>query len=211
MSTQANRILVQELQVRYGIKRSAVSSRLKRLKVKPVKDGRHTYISPEQLELLDALNTHIKNGGTSNDFIGAQSSAGGISLGSSSQEDFAEASLEHSSGISWQNSVPLVQLDKQAAAIALFQALMQRSDSLVNSSAPVPDRFAYFRILEDAAAKGWELTTSEVGELLSLSSRTVTSYGQRFEQAGFRFARLESKRRGEVCWTVSKPKKGKRH
>lgn len=211
MSAQVNRIPVQELQTRYNVKRSAVSSRLKHLKIKPVKDGRHGYINPEQLELLDALNTHIKSGSNINDFVATHSSAGETLLERFAPEDFSKASMENSTGILRQNSTPLVQLDRQAAAIAVFQALVQGSSSLLASSAPVSDQFAYFRILEDAAKKGWELTTSEVANLLRLSSRTVTSYGQRFEQAGFCFARLENKRRGETCWSVSKPKKAKRH
>lgn len=211
MSAQVNRIPVQELQTRYNVKRSAVSSRLKHLKIKPVKDGRHGYINLDQLELLDALNTHIKSGSSINDFVAAQSSAGDVLLEHSGQEDFSKASKENFSGILQQTSTPVAQLDRQAAAIALFQALIQHSDTSWVSSAPVQDRFAYFRVLEDAAAKGWELTTSEVAELLSLSSRTITSYGQRFEQAGFRFTRLGHKRRSETCWSVSKPKKGKRH
>lgn len=211
-----DRIPVQELQARYDIKQSAVYARLERLSIKPQKDGRRAYITSEQLEILDRLDAHIKRGGNIDDFVAELSST--RTLLENSSPDAKGDSMEHFSRNPMasvqpetDHSTSLAQVDQQAAIAAFLQALMPPSGSLTIQLAPAPDRFAYYRILEEATAKAWELMTSEVAELLSLSGSTVRGYGTTFAQAGFVFTRTGNKRRGEVCWSVSKPKKGKHH
>jgi UDP-N-acetylmuramyl tripeptide synthase len=59
---------VSELQSRYNIGKQAVYNRLDALKIKPEKEGNRSYITSEQLELLDDLHDHITAGGTMADF-----------------------------------------------------------------------------------------------------------------------------------------------
>ena len=52
--------LVSELSSRYGLGKSSVYGKMKVLEIKPFREGKKAYISPEDLQLLDDLNTYLK-------------------------------------------------------------------------------------------------------------------------------------------------------
>lgn len=59
-----DRFPVADLSQRYKIGKSAVYDRLKVLAIQPIRDGRKSYISTEDLERLDELDRHFSAGGT---------------------------------------------------------------------------------------------------------------------------------------------------
>lgn len=66
---EVDRVPLTSLPSRYGIARSLLYTRLKDLNIKPEKDSKQAYVNAEQLARLDALNDHIRQGGTTSEFI----------------------------------------------------------------------------------------------------------------------------------------------
>lgn len=69
-----------ELEIRYGIVRSRVYGRFEKLKIKPQRMGRNSFITESELVLMDGLHTHIKGGGTTAEFLTRLGIAQPISL-----------------------------------------------------------------------------------------------------------------------------------
>jgi hypothetical protein len=188
MSTEIDRIPVQELQSRFGIKISALYNRLEKSGIKPIKVGRRSFITAEQLEVLDRLDRFIKDDGTIDDFLSKQNSS--------------HHSLEASSDLS--SVLPSELSQQQDAIAALVQLIGNGSVPITIQCGSVSDRFAYYRVLDEAAEEGWELMSSEVAELLKLDVEAIKRFGEEFQQAGFVFSRASAQRRGELCWRVLK-------
>ena len=66
---EVEKISVSQLHTRYNIGRSALYERLKKINIKPKKQGHSSYLEPKQLELLDALHKHIRSGGNIAEFV----------------------------------------------------------------------------------------------------------------------------------------------
>ncbi len=71
MSENSEKFPTSKLQERYGITRSAIYSRLDALHIKPARQGKgnKTYITSDQLQLMDDLNAHMKGGGKIEEFV----------------------------------------------------------------------------------------------------------------------------------------------
>lgn len=67
-----DRIPKKQLENRYGIKTTALKDRIKALGIKPVVEGRLSYISGEDLVKLDELHQHLESGGTLTNFSDSQ-------------------------------------------------------------------------------------------------------------------------------------------
>lgn len=59
---------VTALQDRYAIGKQAVYNRLEALDIKPFRQGNKSYVHATDVELLDQLHQHIKDGGKMDDF-----------------------------------------------------------------------------------------------------------------------------------------------
>ena len=180
-----DRIRVSQLPSRYGIARSAVYTRLKDLQIEPIKEGRKAYVNNEQLQLLDDLHEHISRGGVTNDFLQQKG------------QKFTPVSSSEESSVLVQDSPGQVFPLQAGALVAVLEAIVKR----LAPSSPL----SYLRDLEEAYEKGWLLSTSELANLLKLSPKTIVSYGDSFEEAGFVFTRYGKRKRGEIAWLVDKP------
>lgn len=71
MSENFEKFPTSKLQERYGTARSAIYSRLNALRIKPARQdkGNKTYITNDQLQLMDDLNAHMKDGGKIEEFV----------------------------------------------------------------------------------------------------------------------------------------------
>lgn len=61
--------LTSELLERYKVVRSVIYVRLSDLRIKPQRRGNRSYISDEQLQLMDDLDAYLKNGGKTDEFV----------------------------------------------------------------------------------------------------------------------------------------------
>ena len=185
-------IPLSQLPSRYGIARSNVYNRLKDLKIEPRKQGRKAFVSASDLKLLDQLHAHLSQGGVTNDFLKQQHNQFPQIVTDSTSE------LSVNSPVSVPNqSEPAITL-QPTALISVVEAVVKRFIPTSNS------RLTYLRELEEAYQNDWLLSTSEVANLLGLTQKTITSYGQEFSDAGFVFTRAGMRKRGEIAWAIDK-------
>jgi hypothetical protein len=67
--TQIDRYPVKELPGRYSINRSVLYSRLKALNIQPHSSGKQSFVTGEELHLLNKLHEHLKRGGLLASFL----------------------------------------------------------------------------------------------------------------------------------------------
>jgi hypothetical protein len=184
-------IPLSQLPSRYGIARSNLYNRLKDLQIEPIKQGKKAFVNGSQLELLDRLHNHLQQGGITSEFIKEQRANNKLAKVSIPQLDTNNSVSLHS------HSEPMIAL-QPTALVSLVEAVVKRL-------MPTPkNRLSYLRELEEAYQNGWLLSTSEVADLLGLSQKTITGYGQEFTDAGFVFCRAGIRKGGEIAWAIDK-------
>lgn len=134
---------VSELQSRYNIGKQAVYNRLDALKIKPDRQGNRSYITLEQLQVLDRLHDHITAGGTMADFQSPPMES------SWSLVD----SVDKTSGLSKTDDL-ITLIERIAAAIK-----------------PAEQPLAHLEQLEKAATNNWLLSTSEVQRVIGVKPK----------------------------------------
>jgi hypothetical protein len=179
-SMEIDLIPITQLPSRYGIARSNLYTRLKDLGIEPERQGKKAFVNAEQLQLLDELHDYIQRGGTTSEFIKYKN-------GKSSFDNRALAAIPSDN-----------QLFQPATFVTVVEAIVKR---LLPSTGSC---LAYMRELEEAYEKGWLLSTSELADLLKLSSKTIAAYGNEFEDAGFVFTRVGIRKGGEIAWAIDK-------
>jgi hypothetical protein len=180
---EIDRLPVNQLMVRYNLVRSAIYTRMEALGIKAERIGNKAYLNAEQIRQMDDLHDFIGAGGTTAEFQEMR----GIPRSK-------EVASEQSSGLS------TIQPDFAQLVAAITAAIASR----LQPSAPEPDPFAYYEVLERAYQNGWHLSTSEVADLLDLLPSEIRQYGDSFSEAGFIFTRAGYRSGGEVAWKVSK-------
>ena len=187
-------IPLSQLPSRYGIARSNLYTRLKDLKIESVKQGRKAFITAASLQLLDGLHAHLEQGGTTSEFI---------NLIEQSAQNHQLVEIPNNSPFisnSWEteySSEPTISLNP-GALVGVIETVVK---SLIT---PSRSRLTYMRELEEAYQNQWLLSTSEVADLLGLNPKTITNYGQEFNDAGFIFERAGIRKGGEIAWSIDK-------
>ena len=191
MAVEVNLIPLSQLPDRYGIARSNLYNRLKDLKIESIKQGRKAFITSSQLQMLDDLDAHLQQGGTTPEYITQLSSDRALTTVPTNQTE-----VYHPEAVeTYQEPTLTIQ------ATALIGAIETVVKRLIPTN---KSRLSYLRELEEAYDKGWLLSTSEVADLLGLSPKTIANYGQEFTDAGFIFARVGIRKGGEIAWSVDK-------
>ncbi len=188
MSGEIDRYPVSQLPARYGdLARSAFYKRMDALGIKPVRIGARSYVSAEDVALLDELHRFIQGGGSAPEFVEM--------MGLNVSEAEAEADPpEESSGLA----------NISSDMINLIRSLTAEIVANLNPPANQVDPLAYYQFLEQAVQNKWELKSSEIEYLLKRPVPQNTAYGQTFREAGFLFRSVGRRSDGEVAWIVSK-------
>ncbi|GAB4242490.1 MAG: hypothetical protein Kow0049_31790 [Stanieria sp.] len=183
-------IPLSQLPSRYGIARSNLYNRLKDLQIEPIKQGRKAFVNNAQLQLLDRLHSHLQQGGVTSEFIEQQSDYQLVALSTPELETNPFYEMHN-------RNEPIVAL-QPSALVSVVEAVVKRL-------MPTPrSRLNYLRELEEAYQNDWLLSTSEIADLLGLSQKTITGYGQEFTDAGFVFTRVGIRKGGEIAWAIDK-------
>ena len=179
---------ISELLTRYKITKPALYSRFKGLGISTFKVGRKAYVKAEDVELLDKLEQHLYDGGTIIDFVHTSEAA--IELRVPSSKELTETSqpIPEEQPNSWLNSLPL-----------LVNSL---ADAIAQRITPPANPLAELSALEKAYEKRWILSTSQLGSILKLNSKTLIRY-KSFERHGFTFTR-NGQVGAEIGWRVGK-------
>ena len=181
---------VNELCDRYKIKsRKSLYSRLDGLNITLDKDGNKSYARNEQIKLLDQQDEHIKNGGTLKNFV--PTAIAEVTVHNTSQN------LDTASTVGTTQHTP--QLNTQS--VLLGDIIQNISQAIAEKMQPI-DPLWYLGRLEAARVSGWELTTSQVRDLIGV--KPSCKQGKKtFRRGSFIFVKA-GKIGNQTSWKVQK-------
>ena len=175
-------IKIATLQGRYGLEsRQAVYDRINGLDIKPVARGK---ISPQQLELLDKLDKHIRGGGAIANF-----------------PIYPEVEITPLEKLDNQLDILDNQLDnsENLTAITVMAGLVEKMMGYIGNQR---SHLSEYEELEKAVTHKWILSTSKVKELIGVTPR-VGKDELTFVWGSFTFTKA-GKLGNQIGWLVSK-------
>jgi hypothetical protein len=213
-NTQIDRYPVKELPGRYEINRSVLYSRLKALNIQPHPSGKQSYVTGEELDLLDKLHQHLQQGGITSEFVAQQTVT--RQQQNKTQDDYQTKQSKFS------NQKGLTQPDVQIRQ----SPDNTRQDGLTGQLAPSPenlklliqevaietaakmsqqkesaDPLADLELLQRLADHGWLIPTSRLAAIVGLSPGTLSGRFE-FSYCGFTISKA-GKQGNQTAWKVS--------
>jgi hypothetical protein len=168
---------------RYGCDNySTFHNRMVKLGIKPERRGRQSFLSQQQIQLLDRLDEHLRTGGTFGNFIIEEGATVPMPKNTSSMELIA------SNSHSIVSTGSIVDMEIVAALQAVANA---------NYDVLTPQKR-----LKEAAEDGFVLTTEQVSRIVGLSHSTVSSWKTGTRKLGFHFHKDHEG--ASVVWRVSR-------
>ena len=191
-------MFIQELCDRYNIKsRKSLYSRLDGLGITLSKDSNKSYATDEQVKLLDQQNEHIKNGGTIKNFIPtthAEVTVHNTTTQHSHNDDISGI-------VETAQHTPQLSTQSEAMAILLGDMAEKMAIAIADKMTP-PNPLWFLAELERARASGWELTTSQVKELIGVKP-SCKEGKKTFRRGSFIFVK-SGKIGNQTSWKVQK-------
>lgn len=185
MNAPTERYAVVSLLERYGVDEAELFTRFNQLDIYPQSHDGGLSIHHEHLEILDALDDHIYDGGSLTSFMEQFPHLRGHQPDNAIQPSPPE-------------EISPVPVDRQQAALAvLVEAIAARMTT-------APDPLAHLRALEDACNNHWLLSTAELGQLLKMSPKTINKHPS-FQRRGFVFQKV-GRDGNETIWEIKKPR-----
>jgi hypothetical protein len=171
---------IKQLPDRYGIARSAVYVRMKRLNMTPHTQGNRSYLDAAQLDLMDDLH----------DFLTEDSSR--------TIDDF----LRRLSAVDVVEQVfPVTgQLARQQTGHFKGQSFPELQYTPGSHAAQLRERFEF---LERASNREWLLSTSDLAMLIGLEPASVVKHDE-ITRWGFTFIKCAERTGREVNWAVKR-------
>ncbi|MEA5551948.1 hypothetical protein VB713_13435 [Anabaena cylindrica UHCC 0172] len=166
---------VSALQDRYAIGKQAVYNRLEALDIKPFKQGNKSYIHATDVELLDQLHQHIKDGGKMDDFLSP-------SLLDTMDTPTGQVDITFS---------PLDRVDTSSLTTGQSETAVGELIALVEAIArhlKPSDPLQHLKALEEAAKAGWILSSTEVENLIGCKPK-LKEGEQQFVRGSFGFVK----------------------
>ena len=182
---------VQELCDRYNLSsRKTLYSRINALNLKLDKDSNNkSFATVEQIEELDRLNEHLKNGGNLKNYVPVTE----VTLDDTTTQHSLNSDIAAITETTQHN----LQLTTQ-----LTPELLGNLVAVIATKLNPPDPLWYMDKLEKAIAHNWELTTSEVQQLIGV--KPYCKKGENTYKRGS-FIFIKSGRIGnQTSWRVDK-------
>ena len=169
---------------RYGCENnySTFHNRMVKLGIKPERRGRQSFLSQQQIQLLDRLDEHLRTGGTFGNFVIEEGATIPMPKNTSSME--LVASNSHS--IVSTGSIGDMEI------VAALQAVANANYDVLTPQ----------KRLKEAAEDGFVLTTEQVSRIVGLSHSTVSSWKTGTRKLGFHFHKDHEG--ASVVWRVSR-------
>ena len=191
MKTEIDNFPVSQLQSRFSLGKQAVYNRLDALDIKPFKEGNRSYITADQLQLLDQLHEHINQGGTMAEF--PKSAASPV--------DKLDTPVDKAASL-----VDTVErgMTKSAAnnLDVLVQVVSAGVEKAIASSVQAKSPLWYMGELKRAVDEDWLLTTKEIQQLIGVKPRTKKGEST-YTRGSFSFVK-SGKIGGQTAWKVVK-------
>lgn len=153
-----------------------------KLGIKPERRGRQSFLSQQQIQLLDRLDEHLRTGGTFGNFIIEEGATVPMPKNNSSIE------LVASSGHSIVSTGSIGDIE----IVAALQAVASANYDILTPQ----------KRLKEAAEDGFVLTTEQVSRIVGLSHSTVSSWKTGTRKLGFHFHKEHEG--SSVVWKVSR-------
>lgn len=166
-----DRLPVSSLVDRYNIGRTALYERISALSLKPSKEAGRSFLDAESVAQLDALATHLRQGGTTPEFVRRASERTSEQPGTYAVRTFTpdvHPSLREPGAI------------VQATPIDLAKLLTH----LQPQPAPIADPLQMHRWLEEIAQHRWIFTTPQLRAVLGHAPVAGDRYGFSFAKVG---------------------------
>lgn len=191
MTAQIDRFPVKELPNRFNINRSVLYTRLEKLGIKTIKEGNKSFITGESLKLLDALDQHLKNGGTTSDFLDPTDKT--------DRQD-KQAVNQTEQGLIYQTDKPDRQ-DRQSEQLTLPGLLEQVVNLTLDTIETRRSGLNDLRDLQEIANNNWLLPTKRLAEILG-RSRSYFQGKKEIHYCGFKLEKI-GKQGNEALWRVT--------
>jgi DNA-binding transcriptional regulator YiaG len=163
---------------RYLIEYNSLHNRMTKLGIKPSKEGRESFLSGTDIELLDRLHSHLSiSGNTFSNFVIEEGEA----------MPLEPKSLELTKSTNKNTSIVT-----NEALIEVLNLFTQRQYDILTPQ----------KKLQEAVEYSFLLTTEQVSQILNFSKSTVSSWKSGTQRLGFIFTR--QKEGSTVLWKVEK-------
>ena len=169
---------------RYGCENnySTFHNRMVKLGIKPERRGRQSFLSQQQIQLLDRLDEHLRTGGTFANFVIKEGATVPMPKSGSSMELVASSS----------HSIVSTGSIGDMEIVAALQAVASANYDVLTPQ----------KRLKEAAEDGFVLTTEQVSRIVGLSHSTVSSWKTGTRKLGFLFHKEHEG--SSVVWKVSR-------
>ena len=165
------------------------------------KDGNKSYATEEQVKLLDQQNEHIKNGGTLKNFVPTTHAEVTALKDTAAHIDNTPSNQDPASNVGATQHTLQLSTQSEAMTILLGDIIRNVSNTIAEKMQPI-DPLWYLGRLEAARASGWELTTSQVKELIGVKP-SCKSGKKTFRRGSFVFVK-SGKIGSQTSWKVQK-------
>jgi len=202
-NTEVTNFPVKNLPSRYSIGRAAVYNRLEKLNIKPYAINNKSFVTSEELELLDALDTFLKEGKTMNEFLEQQ---GGLSTDTSLDKPvYSPLDIENSlENIDIYRPVDTryLTVDTSRDTLRLTEVKDLVYDLIKTIQSDSKSSIDDLRNLQEIADKNWHLPTKRMAEIVGCSPATLGKHKE-YHYCGFVIIKTTKQGRG-FLWRVGR-------
>ena len=178
-----DRMRTRQVAERYGIEYNSLHNRMNKLGIKPTKEGRESFLSGEDISLLDRLHNHLSvSGNTFANFVIEEGAIIPLARESSNEK---KMELAKSSNVSNGNIV-------SSELVEILNVFARQQYDVLTPQ----------KKLLEAATHKFLLTTDQVATILGYSRNTISSWESGTCKIGFSFTKI--KEGSSTLWQISK-------
>ena len=178
-----DRMRTRQVAERYGIEYNSLHNRMNKLGIKPTKEGRESFLSGDDIALLDRLHNHLSvSGNTFANFIIEEGAVIPLARETSGEK---KMELVKSSNVS---SGSIVSSD----LVEILNVFARQQYDILSPQ----------KKLLEAATHQFLLTTEQVSQILGYSKSTISSWDSGTIKLGFCFTK--TKEGSNVLWSIRK-------
>ncbi|MFW6359395.1 MAG: hypothetical protein ACOC0N_09330 [Chroococcales cyanobacterium] len=211
MESEIDRFPVKNLMERYNITRSVLYNRFKGLGIVPTRFGRQSYVTGEELALLDQLHQYIQAGGYITDFI--KDYKIDEETESLPPEQEVERNGNNSTGTVKRNGKQLATqetiLESPEGLEKIIETTVSSTVKAMSSTRAIALRASNEDTLEDLetlqriADKGWLIPTKRLAQIIDRAPSTLARKPE-VHYCGFRLIRAQQEG-NQSLWRVQNP------
>jgi hypothetical protein len=203
MESEIDRFPVKSLMERYNITRSVLYNRFKGLGIVPTKFGRQSYVTGEELALLDQLHDYIQAGGYITGFIRE------FKIDDETETLPSEQSIErngnNATATRKQNGNQLVMQETVIESPEILERIIETtvSSTVKAIRASNEDTLEDLETLQRIADNGWLIPTKRLAQIIDRAPSTLARKPE-VNYCGFRLIRAQQEG-NQSLWRVKHP------